>query len=196
MSDVSPRRSPTLRDVASVAGVSIWTASNTFSNPHRVADATRERVLSAAAELDYAGPNPTARTLALGRTGLIAITSDIDASRQVSDPACALVVEGLTAACDRAGLTVVLAGRACELPVDGHVFFRADGDRPIRGPVIMVDAVDEDPLGVRADVTGSLGALLDHVRGHRRAHLTDAEAAAGGGRAAPRRHHRHRLRVG
>ena len=63
----------TLRDVAEAAGVSVWTASNTFSNPDKVATATRDRVIAAADELDYAGPNPGARTLALGRTGMVAL---------------------------------------------------------------------------------------------------------------------------
>jgi DNA-binding LacI/PurR family transcriptional regulator len=36
--------------VAEAAGVSVWTASNTFSNPDRVAEATREAVLHLALE--------------------------------------------------------------------------------------------------------------------------------------------------
>lgn len=171
MTDDKPRRPPTLRDVAYAAGVSIWTASNTFSNPHRVADATRQRVLEAAAALDYAGPNPTARTLALGRSHLVALLSDADASRQVVEASCALVVQGLAAACDRAGLSIVIAGRSCDLPVDGHVLYRASaGEESVRGPSITVDGPDEDPLGVAADIGQGLSALVDHLDelGHRR----------------------------
>ena len=73
---VDKHRRPTLRDVAREADVSVWTASNTFNNPARVAQATRERVLTAADALGYAGPNPGARTLALGRSNLVALVTD------------------------------------------------------------------------------------------------------------------------
>ena len=62
------RPRPTLRDVAHAAGVSVWTVSNAYSHPDRVASATRERVLAAASAIGYAGPDPAARSLALGRT--------------------------------------------------------------------------------------------------------------------------------
>ncbi len=65
---VSPRQGPTLRDVAAAAGVSVWTVSTAYSNPGRVAEATRQRVFDAAAVLGYSGPHPGARSLARGRT--------------------------------------------------------------------------------------------------------------------------------
>ena len=100
----------TLRDVAEAAGVSVWTASNTFSNPDRVAEATRERVLAAADSLDYAGPNPGARTLALGRTGMVALIAPQDAQPLLTDPGASLVAQGLLAICDRADLSLVCYG--------------------------------------------------------------------------------------
>ena len=50
----------TLSTVAARAGVSPSTASLAFAGSHRVAPATVERVLRAADELGYAGPNPVA----------------------------------------------------------------------------------------------------------------------------------------
>jgi LacI family transcriptional regulator len=47
----------TLTDVARHAGVSLATASRAFGDPERLASATLERVLSAAAELGYTNPN-------------------------------------------------------------------------------------------------------------------------------------------
>ncbi|ROR83687.1 transcriptional regulator, LacI family [Plantibacter flavus] len=47
----------TLTDVARHAGVSIATASRAFGEPDRLADATLERVLTAAADLGYSNPN-------------------------------------------------------------------------------------------------------------------------------------------
>ena len=62
----------TLHDVARVAGVSIKTVSNVVNNYPHVRAATRDRVLTAIAELDYR-PNLSARGLRSGRTGVIGL---------------------------------------------------------------------------------------------------------------------------
>src|SRR4029077_3669864 len=124
----------TLRDVARAAGVSIWTASTTFSNPARVAAPTRQRVLAAAQALDYLGPHPGARSLARGRTGMIAFTAPGESEALLGDAAAALLARGLLTACDRPGLSLVLTGRPAGEAVDGRVFFRAAGGAPSREP--------------------------------------------------------------
>ncbi|MEW2544715.1 LacI family DNA-binding transcriptional regulator [Streptomyces sp. NPDC047002] len=62
----------TLKDVAERAGVSIKTVSNVVRDAPRVSPATRERVMRAVHELGYR-PNPSARRLRTGRSGLIAL---------------------------------------------------------------------------------------------------------------------------
>ncbi len=62
----------TLRDVADRAQVSIRTVSNVVSGYEHVSDRMRQRVLQAIDELDYR-PNPVARTLRTGRTGMLAL---------------------------------------------------------------------------------------------------------------------------
>ncbi len=167
-----PRRAPTLRDVAHAAGVSIWTASNTFSNPHRVAAATRQRVLEAADRLDYAGPNPSARTLALGRTQMVALWSDADARDFLADPVASLITQGLVTACDGAGLAVVIAGRAQDLAVDGYVRYRPSGEGPVRGRAVAIDATSprDDQPNVSVDMPHGVQIVAHHLRalGHRR----------------------------
>jgi DNA-binding LacI/PurR family transcriptional regulator len=63
---------PTLRDVARLAGVSFKTVSNVIHDHPHVAEATRSRVLAAIDQLGYR-PNLTARTLRSGRTGAIGL---------------------------------------------------------------------------------------------------------------------------
>lgn len=159
--DPAPARArrATLRDVADAAGVSVWTASNTFSNPDRVAEATRERVLAAADDLDYAGPNPGARTLALGRTGMVALVAPQDAQPLITDPGAALVTQGLLSVCDRAGLSLVLAGRDGEQAVDGRVFIRSAPEAGARGPAVVVDAPADGVPCVSADVATAAAGL-------------------------------------
>lgn len=68
----------TLRDVAELAGVSVRTVSNVVSGYTHVSERMRQRVLSAIETLDYR-PNPVARTLRTGRTGVLAlIVPEID----------------------------------------------------------------------------------------------------------------------
>lgn len=62
----------TLRDVAERAQVSIRTVSNVVSGYEHVSDRMRAKVLAAIDELDYR-PNPVARTLRTGRTGVLAL---------------------------------------------------------------------------------------------------------------------------
>lgn len=62
----------TLRDVAEKAQVSVRTVSNVVSGYEHVSEGMRARVLAAIDELDYR-PNPVARTLRTGRTGVLAL---------------------------------------------------------------------------------------------------------------------------
>ena len=63
---------PTLRDVAALAGVSFKTVSNVVNDYPHVSPATRERVMAAIAELDYR-PNRMARSMRTGRTGAMGL---------------------------------------------------------------------------------------------------------------------------
>ncbi|MBY0397988.1 MAG: LacI family DNA-binding transcriptional regulator, partial [Thermoleophilia bacterium] len=142
------RREVTLRDVAAAAGVSVWTASNTYSNPGRVAEATRQRVHAAARALGYPGPHPGARSLARGQTGMIAFVAVDDAEVLLGDPAAALVSRGLLTACERAGCSLVLSGLATGQPVDARAFFRVAGVPDPRVPTVVVDGAA--PAGAHA----------------------------------------------
>jgi DNA-binding LacI/PurR family transcriptional regulator len=62
----------TLRDVARQAGVSIRTVSNVVADYEYVSDAMRARVRQAIDDLGYR-PNPVARRLRTGRTGLLSL---------------------------------------------------------------------------------------------------------------------------
>ena len=65
-----------LQDVAERAGVSVGGASRAFRAAGLVSAEVRERVLVAAKELGYAGPDPAARRLRLGARALGLIFRD------------------------------------------------------------------------------------------------------------------------
>jgi LacI family transcriptional regulator len=68
-------RSATLTDVARRAGVSLATASKALNRRAQVAPETRQRVLQAAADLDFQ-PNVLARGLSSGRTRTVGLLTD------------------------------------------------------------------------------------------------------------------------
>jgi LacI family transcriptional regulator len=65
-------RQPTLTDVASLAGVSLTTASKAINGRDRISEVTRKRVLRTARELSYS-PNLVAKSLASGRSSIIGV---------------------------------------------------------------------------------------------------------------------------
>lgn len=91
----TPRRA-TIADVARAAGVATSTASVVFSGKAKVAPATKERVLAAAAELGYAGPDPRAASLRRGRSGIVAVMLEGHLRTAFLDPVTTAMMDGLT----------------------------------------------------------------------------------------------------
>lgn len=86
---------PTLRDVATRAGVSSSTASVVFSGRGPVAPATAERVRAAADQLGYAGPDPRASSLRHGRAGAVGVLVEGRLLHAFRDPFAVAVLDGL-----------------------------------------------------------------------------------------------------
>ena len=68
----TPGMAATLSDVAALAGVSPKTVSRVINDEPGVAAGTRDRVLEALADTGYC-PDPAARSLRTGRSGLIGL---------------------------------------------------------------------------------------------------------------------------
>ncbi|MFT4259712.1 LacI family DNA-binding transcriptional regulator [Microbacterium sp.] len=91
----SPRRA-TIADVARAAGVATSTASVVFSGRAKASAATRAKVLAAAAELGYAGPDPRAASLRRGRSGIVAVVLEGHLRTAFLDPVTTATMDGLT----------------------------------------------------------------------------------------------------
>lgn len=92
----------TIRDVAFAAGVSTATVSRALRGLPNVDDATREKVKSVAADLDYV-ISPSASRLASGRTGSIAVITPYISRWFFSE-----VISGIESVLQQAGLDVLL----------------------------------------------------------------------------------------
>src|ERR671938_1050433 len=85
----------TLITVARASGVSPATVSNAYNRPHKLSPAVRERILEAARELGYPGPNPAARSLRKGRAGSIGLLFGEALTYVFQDPAALEFLRGL-----------------------------------------------------------------------------------------------------
>ncbi|MCI0156725.1 LacI family DNA-binding transcriptional regulator [Leifsonia shinshuensis] len=108
---------PTLAAVARLAGVSNSTASLAFSGTGPVSDATRERVLEAAKQLNYAGPDPRARSLRRGRSGIVGVVMEERVGDAFRDPIKIALLDGISdeiAAIDAGLLILTDAGETAQ----------------------------------------------------------------------------------
>lgn len=179
----SPR--PTLAAVAARAGVSVSTASLVFSGAGPVATATRDRVLAAAAALEYGGPDPTARSLRRGRSGVIAVITEDRLADAFRDPMNLAFLDGVAQAFgdERTGLLVIplVAESGVDLsapPMDAAILLGCSLDlgasvevlRRRRIPIVAVEAEPfEGVLLVDLDnrAASRRGAEYLHELGHR-----------------------------
>ncbi|MCU1411596.1 MAG: transcriptional regulator [Rhodoglobus sp.] len=99
---------PNLAAVAALAGVSPSTASLAFSGAGPVSDATRARVLAAAEQLNYGGPDPRAQSLRRGRSGIVGVVMEDRLREAFRDPMNIAMLDGLADELGTAGLGLLL----------------------------------------------------------------------------------------
>ncbi len=98
----SARKSPTMADVASLAGVSPMTVSRAFKTDSSVSDVTRDAILKAADDLGYVFDS-TASSLRSQRTDFIAVTIP-----SINNANFAETVRGLSEGLKARGLQILL----------------------------------------------------------------------------------------
>ncbi|NUT32152.1 MAG: LacI family DNA-binding transcriptional regulator [Hamadaea sp.] len=99
---------PTLQTVADAVGVSRSTVSNAYSRPDQLSPELRDRILSAAERLGYAGPHAGARSLRTGSVGAIGVLFTDDLVKAFTDPFAVQFLSGLAASAQRHDVGVLL----------------------------------------------------------------------------------------
>jgi DNA-binding LacI/PurR family transcriptional regulator len=187
---MTPEKKPRvrLRDVAARAGVSLGSASQAFGRPELVSEEVRERVLAAAKALGYAGPDPAARRLRLGRAGALGLIFSERLRYQFTDPAAPAFLVGLAGGMEDSHLGLLLvpdsrfreaaASTVRGAAVDGFVIYSAVRNdprveaalaRPL--PVVTVDQPRDAPTPfVGIDDRAAARTAAEHLRklGHER----------------------------
>jgi DNA-binding LacI/PurR family transcriptional regulator len=136
----------TLATIAERVGVSRSTVSNAYNRPDQLSAELRQRILAAAAEVGYAGPDPAARLLRRGRVGAIGLVQH-SLRYTVGDAANRMLLDGVAEVCEQEGLALVLIDRRPPRPDRPDVLRNALVD----GVIIHCDALDADRLRLIAD---------------------------------------------
>jgi DNA-binding LacI/PurR family transcriptional regulator len=178
---------PTLQTVADQLGVSRATVSNAYNRPDQLSPALRERVLAAARELGYSGPDPAARGLRLRRTGTVGVLLGESLTYAFTDPAAALFLEGIARTGERLGTSMLLipspvgddaTSAVRNAVVDGFCIYCVSDSRQQltavlerRLPTVLIEG-DPIPGAGRVDIDQHTGAeaAAQHLRdlGHER----------------------------
>lgn len=98
----------TIKTVAQAVGVSPSTVSNAYNKPGQLSADLRARVLAAAAELGYAGPDAAARSLRSGRSAAVGVLLTQRLSYAFSDPYAVGFLTGLTQVMEESATSVLL----------------------------------------------------------------------------------------
>jgi DNA-binding LacI/PurR family transcriptional regulator len=196
----------TLKTIAEAVGVSRTTVSNAYNRPDQLAPELRERILSEARRLGYAGPDPAARRLRSGRRDAVGLLLAGGLSHAIADPAAVQLLGGIATATEAAGLALLVIPErgdgVRDAVVEAFCVCAMAADHPhvaaaqVRGlPLVVVDEprLDghafvgcEDRLGARLAAEHLLGlghrrfaVLTDGGHGERVVGYRDALAAAG-----------------
>lgn len=178
-------RRPTLDTVAREVGVSRATVSNAYNRPDQLSASLRERIITTAAALGYAGPDPVARSLAKRSGGSVAVMLGSRLSAAFSDPALSIVLDSLSDTLDVERSLLLMPGveggprreSVARAHADVAVAYSLPDDSPAlaevrrRGlPLVVVDQ-PVVPGSAMVDIADRAGAALaaSHVvaRGHR-----------------------------
>lgn len=164
----------TLQTVADKVGVSRMTVSNAFSRPDQLSAAMRDKVLKAADELGYTGPDPAARALARGSTGSIGVLLSNSPAEAFTDEVAAEFFSSIAATLSPQGIALTLLSSepsgdvmpARDVAMDGVIVYNCDPGSGAREqverrqlPLVLVDQPNtkgfssvnvEDRSGARA----------------------------------------------
>lgn len=172
---------PTIYDVARLAEVNPSTVSRALSQPGRINIKTQERILQAAAELNYQ-LNPMARALPTGRTNTIGLLV-----ADITNPMFFDAVRGAERAASRRGYVLVIvesqesgereaeAARRVLPVVDALILVTSrlseDAVREMaeRKPIIVLNRLVEGVESIVPDIEAGIDGMLEHLTalGHR-----------------------------
>lgn len=187
----------TIKDIAKRAGVSKTAVSFAFNDPGRLSEATLDKILQVAEELGYT-PHPVARSLSMGRTGVIGVLVPQDIATVLENPFFTQILRGIGQVYLEEEGSILLAApirgslqnAVDRAMVDGFVVIGLGAQDPAieilqrRGtPFVLVDSEPSDRVPfVNVDDRAGARAVMQHVLdyGHRRIAILGFESGENG----------------
>ena len=151
------RTSPTLREVADAAGVSLGTASMALAGNGLVATTTRDRIGRLARQMGYV-PNHVARSLRARRLNALGIVIPHSSAHVFSHPYFMELLRGVSEVASNRGFTVTLSVSKAEDSVD-EAYLRILNSGRVDG-VIVASASIHDPYLASLARSGHHAVLL------------------------------------
>jgi DNA-binding LacI/PurR family transcriptional regulator len=177
----------TLQTIADRLGVSRMTVSNAFSRPDQLSSELRGRVLAAARELGYVGPDPAGRALARGTTGAVGVLLTDSLPYAFSDDVATRLLAAVTDELAPTGLALTLltsddrtdgAIPARDVAIDGALVYSCRSESAARDwlirrklPLVFVDQRVQSGIdSVNVDDRSGARTAAEHLvdLGHRR----------------------------
>ena len=189
----------TLQTIADRVGVSRMTVSNAFSRPDQLSLELRERILSAAEDLGYAGPDPSARALARGTTGAVGVLLTDSLREAFTDEVATTFLGAIAEELAPTGLALTLlsasdhAGTipARDVPMDGALVYSCNTESTAvdwlmrrKLPIVFIDQVPAAGIpSINIDDRSGARAAAQHLvdLGHRRVGIISANIDGAGG---------------
>lgn len=179
----------TLQTIADHVGVSRMTVSNAFSRPDQLSAELRDRVLTAAAEFGYVGPDPRARALKRGSTGAVGVLLTKSLAYAFTDEVAMRFFGEIADEVTSQGLALTLLSAADtgehvparDVGMDGALVYSCDPTSPALNwlirrqlPLVYVDQAEQAVIpSVNVDDYGGARTAARHLLdlGHRRVGL-------------------------
>ena len=179
----------TLQTIADHVGVSRMTVSNAFSRPDQLSAELRDRVLAAATELGYVGPDPRARALKRGNTGAVGVLLTKSLAYAFTDDVAMRFFGAIAEEVTSQGLALTLLSAdetgthvpARDVGMDGALVYSCDPTSPALGwllkrqlPLVYVDQAEQTDIpSVNVDDYRGAQAAARHLLdlGHRKVGL-------------------------
>ena len=176
----------TLQTLADKVGVSRMTVSNAFSRPDQLSASLRVKILAAAEELGYVGPDPSGRALARGTTGAVGILLTDAVQTAFADDVATSFLGAIADELAPTGLaltllpTVEVGDRvpARDVAMDGALVYHCDPTSPAlqwllrrKLPLVFVDQYPSPDIpSINVDDRGGARRAAQHLvdLGHRR----------------------------
>ena len=176
----------TLQTIADRVGVSRMTVSNAFSRPDQLSGELRERILTAADDLGYCGPDPAARALARGTTGAVGVLLTDSLRAAFVDEVATTFLGAIADELTPTGLALTLLSAseqpqsipARDVPMDGALVYSCNNDSTaiewLKRRKLPLVFVDQEPVPgiacVNIDDRAGARAAAQHLvdLGHRK----------------------------